>query len=167
MSGDKKVPVLDWAPISVKAEQLAAQYPTIFHFLPAGETRGTTEVVPVDEVKAEIARLTEVVKSAEDQGQATVKVQVKSMEQDIVLRKMLANWLLRIFGFANVATIGLFLLTGLGYTQLSDVALLALLTATVAEVAGIMFVVARYLFPQQPTFVPVRVETPVVQTPTT
>ena len=74
-------------------------------------------------------------------------LQLESLERDIELRTMFGRVLLGIALVANVATIALVALTGFGLTQLSDKVLITLVSSTVAELAGVVLVVAKYLFP--------------------
>jgi hypothetical protein len=60
---------------------------------------------------------------------------------------MFGKVLLGIAIVVNLATITLVTLTGLGTTQLSDKLLITLISSTVAELAGLVLVVAKYLFP--------------------
>jgi len=72
---------------------------------------------------------------------------LESLERDIELRTMFGKVLLGIAIVVNLATITLVTLTGLGTTQLSDKLLITLISSTVAELAGLVLVVAKYLFP--------------------
>jgi hypothetical protein len=74
-------------------------------------------------------------------------LQLESLERDLVLRTMFGKVLLGIAIIVNVATITLVTLTGLGLTRLSDKLLITLISSTVAELAGLVLVVAKYLFP--------------------
>jgi hypothetical protein len=51
-------------------------------------------------------------------------------------------------GISAIGTLVLFFLNGVAITKLSDKALLYLTGATVAELAGMMFIVLRWLFPK-------------------
>jgi len=77
-------------------------------------------------------------------------LQLESLERDIALRTMFGKVLLGIAIVVNVATITLVTLTGLGLTLLSDRLLITLIGSTVAELAGLVLVVAKYLFPTAP-----------------
>jgi len=54
-------------------------------------------------------------------------------------------FLLGLFALGNVVCLALFVLTGFGFTQLSDVALGSLAAATIAEVAGVLGIVLKAL----------------------
>jgi hypothetical protein len=90
-------------------------------------------VVSLDQQAARIGR-------AED-------LQLDSLERDIELRTMFGKVLLGIAIVVNLATITLVALTGLSVTRLSDKLLITLISSTVAELAGLVLVVAKYLFP--------------------
>jgi hypothetical protein len=77
-------------------------------------------------------------------------LQLESIERDIDLRTMFGTVLLGIAILVNLATITLVTLTGLGTTRLSDRVLITLISSTVAELAGLVLVVAKYLFPARP-----------------
>jgi hypothetical protein len=77
-------------------------------------------------------------------------LQLESLETDIELRTMFGKVLLGIAIVVNLATITLVTLTGLGLTRLSDKLLITLISSTVAELAGLVLVVAKYLFPAAP-----------------
>jgi hypothetical protein len=80
---------------------------------------------------------------------------LESLERDIELRTMFGKVLLGIAIVVNLATIALVTLTGLGTTRLSDTLLITLISSTVAELAGLVLVVAKYLFPaSRPPFIP-------------
>ena len=80
---------------------------------------------------------------------------LESLERDLELRTMFGKVLLGIAIVVNLATITLVTLTGLGTTQLSDRLLITLISSTVAELAGLVLVVAKYLFPaSRPPFIP-------------
>lgn len=67
---------------------------------------------------------------------------------------MFGKVLLGIAIVVNLATITLVTLTGFGTTRLSDKLLITLISSTVAELAGLVLVVAKYLFPaSRPPFV--------------
>jgi hypothetical protein len=89
-------------------------------------------------------------KQAERLGRAE-DLQLESLERDMELRTMFGKVLLGIAIVVNVATITLVALTGLGLTKLSDKLLITLISSTVAELAGLVLVVAKYLFPAAPT----------------
>jgi hypothetical protein len=72
---------------------------------------------------------------------------LESLGRDIELRTMFGKVLLGIAIVVNMATITLVTLTGLGFTRLSDKLLMTLISSTVAELAGLVLVVAKYLFP--------------------
>jgi hypothetical protein len=74
-------------------------------------------------------------------------LQLESLERDIELRTMFGKVLLGIAIVVNLATITLVALTGLSLTKLSDKLLITLISSTVAELAGLVLVVAKYLFP--------------------
>jgi hypothetical protein len=74
-------------------------------------------------------------------------LQLDSLERDIELRTMFGKVLLGIAIVVNLATITLVALTGLSLTKLSDKLLITLISSTVAELAGLVLVVAKYLFP--------------------
>src|SRR5262245_26522578 len=76
---------------------------------------------------------------------------LESLERDIQLRTMFGKVLLGIAIVVNLATITLVTLTGLGTTELSDKLLITLISSTVAELAGLVLVVAKYLFPASRT----------------
>ena len=122
----------------------------------------TTQVVPIDDVKAYAEDLIDKAKKAESAGEKTLTLPERSMQQDMELRKTVAKGSVWLFGSMNVAAIALVTLNGFGITNLSDKVLIALLTATVAEIAALMMIIARYLFPNDPTkayAIPVPVET--------
>ena len=77
-----------------------------------------------------------------------LQVELQSLEQNVKLRKTMTWFLLVTYGAANLTAIVLLFFNGFGLTTLSDTVLVAVLTATVAELAGIVIVVAQYLFPQ-------------------
>jgi hypothetical protein len=80
---------------------------------------------------------------------------LESLERDIELRTMFGKVLLGIAIVVNLATLTLVTLTGLGMTELSDRLLITLISSTVAELAGCVLVVAKYLFPaSSPAFMP-------------
>ena len=85
-------------------------------------------------------------KQAERLGRAE-DLQLESLERDLELRTMFGKVLLGIAIVVNVATITLVALTGFGLTRLSDKLLITLISSTVAELAGLVLVVAKYLFP--------------------
>jgi len=74
-------------------------------------------------------------------------LQLESLERDIELRTMFGKVLLGIAIVVNLATITLVTLTALSLARLSDKLLIALISSTVAELAGLVLVVAKYLFP--------------------
>jgi hypothetical protein len=74
-------------------------------------------------------------------------LQLQSLERDLKLRTMFGKVLLGIAIVVNVVTITLVTLTAFGFTKLSDKLLMALIGSTVAELAGLVLVVAKYLFP--------------------
>jgi hypothetical protein len=86
---------------------------------------------------------------AERLGRAE-ELHLESLERDLELRTMFGKVLLAIAMVANVATVALVTLTGLGITKLSDRLLITLIGSTVAELAGLVLVVAKYLFPGDP-----------------
>jgi hypothetical protein len=86
---------------------------------------------------------------AERLGRAE-ELHLESLERDLELRTMFGKVLLAIAMVANVATVTLVTLTGLGITKLSDRLLITLISSTVAELAGLVLVVAKYLFPGDP-----------------
>jgi hypothetical protein len=70
---------------------------------------------------------------------------------------MFGKVLLGIAIVANIATLTLVTLTGIGTARLSDKVLITLISSTVAELAGLVLVVAKYLFPAaRPTVYPSR-----------
>ncbi|MBI3468702.1 MAG: hypothetical protein HY000_37340 [Planctomycetes bacterium] len=73
---------------------------------------------------------------------------VKDIEANRKLRQLMAWLLFLTFAPANMATIVLFFFNGFGLTNLSDTALLSLQGATVAQLAAIMVIIAKYLFPK-------------------
>jgi hypothetical protein len=85
-------------------------------------------------------------RQAERLGRAE-DLHLESLERDIELRTMFGKVLLGIAIVANVATLTLVALTGTGTTRLSDRVLITLIGSTVAELAGLVLVVAKYLFP--------------------
>jgi hypothetical protein len=74
-------------------------------------------------------------------------LQLESLERDIELRTMFGKVLLGIAIVVNVVTMTLVTLTGLGLMGLSEKLLITLIGSTVAELAGLVLVVAKYLFP--------------------
>jgi hypothetical protein len=74
-------------------------------------------------------------------------LQLESLERDIELRTMFGKVLLGIAIVVNLATITLVTLTALNLAKLSDKLLITLISSTVAELAGLVLVVAKYLFP--------------------
>ena len=64
------------------------------------------------------------------------------------LRGLAIYSLLGIFVVGNLATISLFFLNGLKVAELSDVAMGSLAAATIAEVAGLLTIVVKGLFPE-------------------
>jgi len=74
-------------------------------------------------------------------------LQLESLERDLELRTMFGKVLLGIAIVANLVTITLVTLTAFNLAQLSDKLLIALISSTVAELAGLVLVVAKYLFP--------------------
>lgn len=85
-------------------------------------------------------------RQAERLGRAE-ELHLESMERDLELRTMFGVVLLGIAILVNLATITLVTLTGLGTARLSDKVLITLISSTVAELAGLVLVVAKYLFP--------------------
>jgi hypothetical protein len=85
-------------------------------------------------------------RQAERLGRAE-ELQLESLQLDIELRTMFGKVLLAIAIVLNLATIVLVTLTGVGLTRLSDKLLITLIGSTVAELAGVVLVVAKYLFP--------------------
>jgi hypothetical protein len=79
---------------------------------------------------------------------------LESLGRDIELRTMFGKVLLGIAIVVNLATITLVTLTGLGLTLLSDKLLMTLISSTVAELAGLVLVVAKYLFPAARSVLP-------------
>ena len=74
-------------------------------------------------------------------------LQLESLERDLKLRTMFGLVLLGIAIVVNLVTITLVTLTAFNVTRLSDKLLIALIGSTVAELAGLVLVVAKYLFP--------------------
>jgi hypothetical protein len=84
---------------------------------------------------------------------------IESLERDIELRTMFGKVLLGIAIVVNLATITLVTLTGLGIARLSDKLLMTLISSTVAELAGLVLVVAKYLFPATASSIETGIET--------
>lgn len=101
------------------------------------------KVVETPAVRPEVVSLD---RQADRLGRAE-DLQLESFERDIDLRTMFGTVLLGIAILVNLATITLVTLTGLGTTRLSDRVLITLISSTVAELAGLVLVVAKYLFP--------------------
>lgn len=74
-------------------------------------------------------------------------VEVESRKRDIVLRTVFAVAMLIIFGGAVASSIFIIFEVGYGNMSLNDNVLLALVGATVAEIAGLLIFAAKYLFP--------------------
>lgn len=74
----------------------------------------------------------------------------QDFEQDIALKKMYARWLLVAMsvqiGFANL---GFFLYGGANRWSIEPVVMQFWLPAAVVQVIGIVYVIARYLFPRR------------------
>ena len=82
-------------------------------------------------------------------GYTLEEVETQSRLQDIKLRKSMAWSLIVSYAVANVATILLFFAKGFGWIDLSDTALISFLGGTLGELAAVVIIVARYLFPKQ------------------
>lgn len=74
-------------------------------------------------------------------------LQLESFERDLRLRTMFGKVLLAVAIVANMSTLAMITLTGLDLMRLSDKLLMTLISSTVAELAGLVLVVAKYLFP--------------------
>jgi hypothetical protein len=104
---------------------------------------------PASHGRTDPARRISLEVQAERLGRAE-DLELESLERDIELRTMFGKVLLGIAIVVNLATITLVALTGLAVTRLSDKLLIALISSTVAELAGLVLVVAKYLFPAAP-----------------
>ena len=104
---------------------------------------------PANHNRADPARRISLEVQADRLGRAE-DLELESLERDIELRTMFGKVLLGIAIVVNLATITLVALTGLAVTRLSDKLLIALISSTVAELAGLVLVVAKYLFPAAP-----------------
>jgi hypothetical protein len=107
-----------------------------------GRTTAATPAAPAP-ARPEIVSLE---RQAERLGRAE-ELRLESLQRDLSLRTMFGVVLLAIAILVNLATITLVTLAGLGTARLSDKVLIALISSTVAELAGLVLVVAKYLFP--------------------
>ena len=74
-------------------------------------------------------------------------VEVTSRKADIWLRGICAGVMLVIFALAVASSIVIVFLVGFEKMKLGDNVVLALIAATVAEIAGLLVFAAKYLFP--------------------
>ena len=81
-------------------------------------------------------------------------VRIKSALWDIVLRVVFSIGLLGIFLFAVVYSLWIVRCVGYGVMHLNDNVLLALIGATVAEIAVILVLAAKYLFQTASKYTP-------------
>jgi hypothetical protein len=104
---------------------------------------GAAAATPAARARPEVLSLE---RQADRLGRAE-ELHLESIERDLELRTMFGIVLLGIAILVNLATITLVTLTGLGHARLSDRVLITLISSTVAELAGLVLVVAKYLFP--------------------
>jgi hypothetical protein len=111
-------------------------------------------VSDVDEGSARPGEGKAVARAAREEGVAQEgldpKVVQRDFEQDITLKKVYARWLLVAMsvqiGFANL---GFFLYGGSDHWEIQPVVMQFWLSAAVVQVIGIVYVIARYLFPRR------------------
>jgi len=68
-------------------------------------------------------------------------------ELELQLRRWLGRVLIVLLALVNVAAFGLVYLAGFQVVTLTPSVLIAVITATVADLAGIVIIMAKYLFP--------------------
>ncbi len=78
------------------------------------------------------------------------ELELESTKQDIKLRKEFARYLLGVHTVVNLSVLVLVFLKGYGLIDLSDRVVVTLIGSTVAELAGLVMVVAKSLFPGKP-----------------
>jgi len=89
---------------------------------------------------------------ADDKGYVAMELTLDELErrdvaQNIDLRRRFASYLLSIHFAVNAAVLVLVFLIALDRANLSDKVLITLISSTVAELAGLILAVAKYLFP--------------------
>ena len=69
---------------------------------------------------------------------------------ELALRKRFATILVILVGISNAVTLTIFFLLGfkVGGFHLSDTVVVAIISATVAELASMFYIILRYLFPE-------------------
>lgn len=81
------------------------------------------------------------------EGVSPDSVQITAAKREIFLRTAFVFLLLVIFAFAVIYSIWIVRCVGYGVMELSDKVLLSLIGATVAEIAGLLYLAGKYLFP--------------------
>ncbi len=95
------------------------------------------------------SRLREILADPNIQRQLGVEpedVRTSAARREILLRTVFVFLLLVIFAIAVIYSIWMVRCVGYGIMHLSDKVLLSLVTATVAEIAGLLYLAGKYLF---------------------
>jgi len=80
---------------------------------------------------------------------AVGSLEFEGKKLDIKLRSAMGWTLIGLLGWANIWAFGLVTFTGLGWLVLSDKVLMTVVGATVADLVGVVIIMAQYLFPQR------------------
>ncbi|WJM82892.1 hypothetical protein [Pectobacterium brasiliense] len=82
----------------------------------------------------------------EDPAKAHQRAKTKDLKTDTKLKKLFARWFIGILIGQLIAMNGIFICIGLKWLNFSDFVINLFMAGTLAEVFGIVLVMARYLF---------------------